>query len=133
MQHIRILPTLGILCAAALLARAAPHDIVVLLLGGHEIVYREYPYYPQHAVDQRWQGRGILRLHVRSNGSVSMITFVKSTGYETLDNAAREAFSRWRFQPEKAAFTVEVPCSFRLGDAGGTRIIVRPAAPPKKA
>jgi TonB family protein len=72
-------------------------------------------------------------LHVRDNGSVSMITFVKSTGFETLDNAAREAFSRWRFRPEKAPFTVEVPCTFTLSHTGGTRMIVRPVAPPKKA
>jgi TonB family protein len=99
------------------------------LVGGHELVYHELPHYPEVAVFHRWEGSGIARLHVRSDGTVSDVKFLKSTGYQRLDIAAREAFSRWRFRPEKAPFTADVPCDFRLGDKGRTRAIITPVTP----
>jgi protein TonB len=132
MQRAPVQLALVMLCSVAWLAPAAPPERVVYLLEGHEVLHHEFPHYPQHAVDQRWEGSGILRLHVRRDGRVSAVTFIKSTGFETLDVAAREAFSRWRFRPEGGPFTADVPCDFRLRDSGGTRAIVHPTVPPKK-
>jgi len=118
-----------VLCSIPLLTRAAAHPRV--FVGRHELVYHEFPYYPETAVFHRWQGSGIARLYVRSNGTVSDVKFVKSTGYQRLDIAAREALSRWRFRPEKTPFTADMACDFRLGDKRGTRAIVTPGGPPK--
>lgn len=102
-----------------------------IFFGQHEAVYYELPYYPETAVVHRWQGSGLARLDVRSDGTVLGVTFVRSTGYQRLDLAFREALLRWRFRPEKAPFAAEVPCDFRLGDKGGTRVIVSPGKTPK--
>jgi TonB family protein len=118
-----------LLCSVPMLTHAAPRPFIVYLVGGHELVYHEFPYYPETAVFHRWEGSGVARLHVRSDGTVSDVKFVKSTGYQRLDIAAREAFSRGRFRPEKAPFTADVPCDFRLGDKRGTRAVITPLVP----
>ncbi len=118
-----------VLCSLPLLTHAAPRPRIIYLVGGHELVYHELPYYPETAVFHRWEGSGLARLHVRSDGTVSDVKFIKSTGYQRLDIAAREAFSRWRFRPEKTSFTADVPCDFRLADKRGTRAVITPLVP----
>jgi protein TonB len=45
------------------------------------------------------EGRVRLRLLVRSDGSVSTVDILVSSGHPDLDRAAVAALARWRFQP----------------------------------
>jgi TonB family protein len=95
-------------------APAAPEKILGYKLGDHILIAHPAPSYPPEAVARQQEGHGIIRLHVRSDGTVYKITFLKSTGYPMLDTEARRVFMKWRFRPEKTSFVTELPCDFEL-------------------
>lgn len=77
------------------------------------------PEYPPLSRRLGEQGRVLLSVFVGENGRAESVTLKSSSGFERLDNAAREAVSRWRFiaarQGEKlVASWVNVPVKFVL-------------------
>lgn len=52
-------------------------------------------------------------LYVRAEGTVYNAKILKSTGHDILDQEALQTFKTWQFLPEKAPFTVKVPCDFK--------------------
>jgi len=81
------------------------------------------PEYPMLARRRGQQGRVLVRLDVASDGTPSAARVVHSSGVPSLDRAAREAVSRWRFLPARRggrteAATVDVPVEFRLDPRG---------------
>ncbi len=67
------------------------------------------PEYPYQARFNHLTGAGVFALHIQSNGSVSSVQVVKSTGHLILDQAAIRAFRRWRFMPgARRIFTTPV-------------------------
>jgi TonB family protein len=61
----------------------------------------ERPDYPYLARVHHRGGKGWFRLELRSDGSVATVRVMQTTGGADLDEAAIEAFSRWRFKPGK--------------------------------
>ena len=57
------------------------------------------PVYPQEAVRLGQQGAVVLLIHVSADGAAIGSDVVESSGYNSLDQAARQAVARWRFQP----------------------------------
>jgi periplasmic protein TonB len=77
------------------------------------------PAYPAPSRRMREQGRVILRVLVRTNGTPAQVQVRTSSGHARLDNAARDAVLHWRFVPAKrGAEPIEewvlIPVSFRL-------------------
>lgn len=77
------------------------------------------PEYPLLARRRGQQGRVVLRLEVSPQGVPTAVRVQRSSGVASLDRAARETVSRWRFVPARSAgrpqaATVEVPVEFRL-------------------
>src|SRR5215210_6819569 len=64
-------------------------------------IYAPMPIYPDKARLQHWQGRGIFGLLLRSDGTVSGVAVLRSTGFKELDVAAAQALIKWRFPPPK--------------------------------
>jgi protein TonB len=67
----------------------------------------------------REQGRVILRVLVRANGTPAQVQVRTSSGHARLDDAARDAVLHWKFVPAKrGAEPIEewvlIPVSFRL-------------------
>jgi len=63
-------------------------------------IFAPPPKYPVDAQGQHPTGRGIVLMEVdRETGWVTSAKMQKSTGNKLLDDAALEAFSRWRFKP----------------------------------
>ena len=81
------------------------------------------PDYPYRARRAGHEGRVVLRVAVDAAGMPTAVTVARSSGHDSLDDAALEAVRHWRFTPATAAGlavagTVEVPITFRLvGDA----------------
>jgi protein TonB len=77
------------------------------------------PAYPRISRHLNEEGRVLLRVWVRSDGSAERVEIARSSGFERLDRSAREAVARWRFLPARqgeqaVASSVLVPVAFVL-------------------
>jgi protein TonB len=78
------------------------------------------PTYPDVAQQRGWQGTVRLRVHVLASGRPDHVGLASSSGHESLDDAALEAVSSWRFAPARRGDQaidgwVQVPIEFKLG------------------
>ena len=81
------------------------------------------PNYPSLAVKRGWQGEVILGVHVRPDGTIEHLTFVKSTNYGVLNFEAYETVrTSWHFKAledddEQSVSTyIEVPITFNIAN-----------------
>ncbi|OOC12859.1 energy transducer TonB [Dickeya dadantii] len=77
------------------------------------------PAYPDVAINRGWEGTVLLNVQVRPDGKVQTIRLQRSSGYPTLDDAAREAVQHWSFVPARRGDQPEsgwvvVPVDFTL-------------------
>ncbi|MDO9105545.1 MAG: energy transducer TonB [Methylovulum sp.] len=77
------------------------------------------PKYPGYARQRHWEGLVVLRVLVTVDGRCGELVLQRSSGHETLDEAAMEAVRAWRFVPGKHGDTavsswVNVPIQFEL-------------------
>jgi protein TonB len=75
------------------------------------------PHYPPTSRRLGETGRVLLRVFVSADGRAERVEVRTSSGFERLDDAAREAVARWRFVPahrgeERVAAWVQVPIVF---------------------
>ncbi|WP_235993725.1 energy transducer TonB [Paraburkholderia solitsugae] len=78
------------------------------------------PTYPGVAQQHGWQGTVRLRVHVLASGRPDHVELASSSGHESLDDAALEAVTNWRFAPARRGDQaidgwVQVPIEFKLG------------------
>jgi protein TonB len=81
------------------------------------------PAYPAFARERGLEGQVLLRVAVSAEGVVREVTVLRSSGYSSLDRAARDAVQAWRFQPamidgEPRDGAIEFPVTFRLDGQG---------------
>jgi protein TonB len=57
------------------------------------------PAYPRIALRLQQQGSVLLELTIDADGRVSAVAVLESSGFERLDEAAREGVLAWRFEP----------------------------------
>ena len=77
------------------------------------------PYYPQSAKNRGIQGKVLLEVTVKTDGSALNVRILKSSGSAILDDAALNAVHSWKFVPAKRAgqivqANVIVPIEFKL-------------------
>jgi protein TonB len=77
------------------------------------------PEYPSQAMRRGWQGTVLLRVHVLASGKPGEIQIQKSSGRDSLDDAALAAVKRWSFVPARQGDTaldgwVSVPIDFKI-------------------
>ena len=85
--------------------------------------YNPVPVYPRFAVERGYEGVVLLRVVVKSDGSVGCVEVLRSSGYEILDRSAARTVKTWRFEPAKALGApveskVEIPVQFKLETLG---------------
>ncbi|MCX4145183.1 MULTISPECIES: energy transducer TonB [Paraburkholderia] len=78
------------------------------------------PTYPGVAQQRGWQGTVMLKVHVLASGRPDHVGLASSSGHESLDDAALEAVTNWRFAPARRGAQavdgwVQVPIEFKLG------------------
>lgn len=81
----------------------------------------ERPTYPLLARRKGFEGRVLLRVAVRPDGTAESATVIASSGHDMLDRAAKATIAKWRFRPASigdrpVAGTIDVPVVFRLSD-----------------
>ncbi len=77
------------------------------------------PNYPEVARRRGWEGTALFEVLVAKNGRVEDIDLVQSSGYKSLDRAARKSIKRWTFKPATSfgtpiASRVILPIDFAL-------------------
>jgi TonB family protein len=84
-------------------------------------IYAPPPTYPKDAEGKHPEGRGVVLMEIdQKTGWVKSARMEKSTGNRLLDDAALQAFSRWRFKPGTAQ-RVHSRVTFTMATAGGAR------------
>jgi protein TonB len=78
------------------------------------------PTYPGVAQQRGWQGTVLLKVHVLASGRPDHVGLASSSGHDSLDDAALEAVTNWRFAPARRGDQaidgwVQVPIEFKLG------------------
>jgi protein TonB len=82
-------------------------------------IYSPRPDYPEEALQARIEGRVVLHVKVDSDGKVLSATILRSSGFESLDQAARRSVLKWRFESprrfgQRIATEIKVPITFRI-------------------
>ena len=78
-------------------------------------IFAPKPDYPKYARDRNWTGTGWFVMHVETKtGVVKWVEITQSTGHKILDDEVVKTFSRWKFEPGKAAPKVKSPITFSL-------------------
>ena len=77
------------------------------------------PRYPQVAKLRGWEGKVVFKALILKNGHVGSLQVLASSGYRSLDDAARKAIKRWKFNPATSFglsidSQVEIPVTFSL-------------------
>lgn len=79
------------------------------------------PSYPARSRRMGEEGKVLLRVRVSPDGTAAAVDLEKSSNFERLDEAARQAVARWRFVPAKRGdeaieAVIIVPLVFRMED-----------------
>jgi TonB family protein len=78
-------------------------------------IYAPKPEYPAEARARHLTGSGVIMLDVDvPTGRVTNAGMLQSIGHKILDDAALDAFRKWRFQPGKATPNVKIPIRYTL-------------------
>ena len=70
-------------------------------------------------MDNGWEGKVLMKVHVLANGKPDSVSVVKSSGKPVLDSEAVRTVKKWSFVPAKRGETpidgwVTIPISFNL-------------------
>jgi protein TonB len=94
--------------AEAQTAAGSPEVIEVTqnYLGLRQLPGNQPPKYSRDMRLKQMQGRGQLVYFVNKEGKVSEVKLAKSTGHSELDQAAKEAFAKYKFVPGQEGYTL---------------------------
>jgi protein TonB len=103
----------------AALAPPAPPAQVIPAREGANYLKNPRPEYPGLARRQGWEGSTLLRVQVGPSGHALSVQVQRSSGRDTLDDAAKRAVAKWSFVPATQGNNpvtgwVTVPIVFRL-------------------
>ncbi|MBI4712048.1 MAG: energy transducer TonB [Planctomycetes bacterium] len=84
-------------------------------------IRNKLPYYPSRAIELAQEGVVILLVAVETDGSLSDIRIIQSSGYQLLDDSALATVRKWKFTPatqngKPVSSQVRVPIRFKLVD-----------------
>jgi TonB family protein len=74
-------------------------------------VYTPWPHYPYEARPNRRTRTGLIRMYVNTQGTVTSLKLLKSTGHRVLDEEGLKTFIRWRAKPGPPR-EVDMPLTF---------------------
>jgi TonB family protein len=78
-------------------------------------IYAPKPDYPAEARARHLTGSGVVMLDVDvATGEVMSAHMLQSMGHKILDDAALDAFRKWRFKPGKAAPHIKIPIRYSM-------------------
>ncbi|WP_113627045.1 energy transducer TonB [Pectobacterium peruviense] len=88
-------------------------------LANADYLHNPAPSYPDVAISRGYEGTVLLNVQVRADGKVQTIRIHQSSGYPSLDEAARDTVLRWSFVPARRGSQpvsgwVVVPVDFSL-------------------
>ena len=107
--------------AAASPSTTAPAAPVAISAARFDAAYLQNPRPSYPPISRRLgeEGKVMLKVKVTADGAAAVVDLEKTSGFERLDEAAKQAVARWRFVPAKRGdepieASVIVPIVFRL-------------------
>lgn len=90
-------------------------DADARLSGGYQVI----PKYPEGLRRRSIEGTVVLSAQILPDGTVGTIEVIKSAGYESFDNSAKEAVKQWHFNPAvkngiPVSSYIKIPVKFTL-------------------
>src|SRR5205085_472529 len=79
------------------------------------VLFAPKPAFPAEARHRHAAGSGLFALHVRPDGTVERVETLKSIGDASLDQAAIDAFRRWRFRHQDKNRVARIPITYGYG------------------
>lgn len=114
-------PAVSTPAPAAPVAPPAPvvSEKVTAPTAGADYLNNPEPEYPDIAMDNGWEGKVLMKVHVQPDGKPDTINVTKSSGQKVLDDAAVKTVHKWSFVPAMRGDTpvagwVTVPITFNL-------------------
>ena len=94
-------------------------DKVTAPTASADYLHNPGPEYPDIAMDNGWEGKVLMKVHVQPDGKPDHITVTKSSGQKILDDAAVKTVQKWSFVPAMQGDTpvagwVIVPITFNI-------------------
>lgn len=88
-------------------------------VAGADYLHNPAPEYPEIAMDRGWEGKVLMKVHVKPDGKPDEVSVIKSSGQKILDDAAVKTVNKWSFVPAMRGTTpiagwVTVPITFNL-------------------
>ncbi|MGH7936155.1 MAG: TonB family protein, partial [Chthoniobacterales bacterium] len=102
---------------ASTIRRQAPSGPVSFHAGQSEFIRHPIPQYPYEARRAHATGSGKFLLRFDSNGDVSDVVTVQSTGNAILDETSANTFRRWRAKPGAFPGGCYVPITYNMSGA----------------
>ncbi|MCQ8105781.1 energy transducer TonB [Methylomonas sp. SURF-2] len=92
---------------------------ITLPSAGADYLNNPAPEYPEIAQERGWEGKVLMKVHVKPDGKPDQVSVIKSSGQKVLDDAAVKTVYKWSFVPAKRGETpiagnVTVPITFNL-------------------
>lgn len=86
---------------------------------GADYLHNPAPEYPEVAMDRGWEGKVLMKVHVKPDGKPDEVSVISSSGQRILDDAAIKTVNKWMFVPASKggspiAGWVTVPITFNL-------------------
>ena len=102
-----------VLAVAAVLLSAIPAEAQQYYAATAKKIFAPKPRYPTDEYGRHLTGSGVVLMEVDTEtGQVISARMEKSTGHKILDDAAIEAFRKWRFMPRRTPKEVRAPIAF---------------------
>lgn len=75
--------------------------------------------YPHWVVSKGWQGKLIIAVEIRTDGTIGLYQVMHSTGYKALDKRAVHTIQNWKFHPamkdgKPVKTCIQIPILFQL-------------------
>ena len=116
----RLLWFVPFICIGVSALEARPYPFILIVppeMQKYFVSFSPVPEVPYELRRNHWSGRGVFRVFIDADGTVTGATVVQSTGYRVVDESFTAAIRKWRARPGKKR-EIDFPLAFQAPPRG---------------